>query len=821
MATKQSVGANAVKTTTKQARELGLTRQVSLSERGLVWGLLGLILSAAFALGLVLIAQGRFSSVHPDLWGTVIRGYTGYGELMGVMAVLFALLTFAFSLRKRALQERLKFLRGTMMAWLWVHVVAGVLTLVAATLHAGVGLMDYQVTTGKLLYWLLLWISVSGVVWRLVYKWIPRQAAPQVGNFSPAISSERAAKSELELEKIAAGRSEVLRQWKDWLLERPRTEAELQGAKAQFLASPEAPVFARLCELAASRDRSLARAKKQQAFISRLQGWRILHVPLSFLFMGLIVLHVLEAYDFGPKYLPRSIRSNTALPAAITGHHDPKDCGTCHQAIYDQWKHSMHAHALTSPLMIAQSNQVTRQELAGAKSPDPKRICVNCHAPITTELAQQELLPFPGGPRMNEGITCTVCHQFTGQSRIGGGAFTEVIIDHLDRGRVMYGRFSGAVGNTSHQSRVSPVLDKDPSVICQNCHDVNYDRSGDGQVQVGTDLVLQTTYQEYVEYRASGGQGTCTECHMPIVAGAARVAERSGLAQDSKAPPRVLRDHSFVGVDHPLDIPGAADPHRPMRQALLQRAATFVLDNIQFDKSRRRLSAQVEITNSGAGHTLPSGFAFARQMWIEFTVEDAATGAQVFSSGVLQKNTDDLCDAGTFDDLQSPIRTQMQGCTASDPQLVNFQKKLVDKAEVERDAQGFPLRNPRGELIPKAAKDATEQSIQRVAGNPITRRRPSDGQLLGSIPPDEGRRFSYNVTIPERSAKLRLKARLLFRNLPPYFVRDIAKNQPATEVPQLMPMLKNLDIVEMAVANGALELPVTDSDFREEAAPAP
>lgn len=139
----------------------------------------------------------------------------------------------------------------------------------------------------------------------------------------------------------------------------------------------------------------------------------------------------------------------------------------------------------------------------------------------------------------------------------------------------------------------------------------------------------------------------------------------------------------------------------------------------------------------------------------------------------------------------------MQGCKVSDPQLVNFQKKLVDKSEVERDAQGVPVRNERGELIPTPAVDAVEQSIQRVAGNPITRTRPIDGQRMGSILPGQERGFIYKFAVPEGVDAANIRARLMFRNLPPYFVRDIAANQPEGEEPAIAPLVKNLDIVEM------------------------
>ncbi len=791
---------------TQKAKALGLRRALKWHERSIAWLIIALLVAIATAALVVVAFRGKLASIDPDVFAPVLRGYTGHGELLGFVAAAAALVSVLFSIRKRWLQERFPLFKGTMVGWLWVHVFAGFVALWAAALHAGYGLLDVRPTSGKVLFWVLVIVALTGTLWRLVYRFVPSRVVSKIGNYSREASHQRAEEQATEIEKVAAGGSELLHQWKDWLLQQRRTSTELAQARQNFAQSPEAPVFEQLCALAESRNRALEREQLQARAARRLQWWRVLHVPLSLLFVVGIPVHLLEVYDVPAKQLPPAARKELTALTHLTGAHSAKACGECHQAIYEQWKHSMHAHALSSPVTIAQNNQVMRHELAEANVPDPKRICVNCHSPIATELAQAEMLPFDKDPTLQQGITCMVCHQLTGPSSSGGGAYTDGVLGGLERGRVMYGPYAGAVGNPYHQSRFSPVLAGDAATICQNCHDVNFDRDKNGRIEFGHDLVLQTTYQEYVEYRKQGGAGSCVECHMPVMS-QTRAAEAASIPeqQDTHAPPRIVRDHSFVGVDYPIDVPGSEDPHRPTRVALLRAAARFELSEPKVDETAGRASASVRITNVGAGHNLPSGFAFARQMWVEFTAEDDS-GRVLFSSGKLAKNTDDLCDAGTFDDENSPIRKLVQGCKKSDPQLVNFQKKLVDKATVEKDAQGNPVKNERGELIPAAASDASEQSIQRVAGNPITRKRPSDGQAMGSIEPNQSRSFNYTWKVPAGVRRMTVTARLLFRNLPPYFVRNIAKEQPADESPQLAPMVQNLDIVEMAVSRRKIEV---------------
>jgi hypothetical protein len=793
-----------------RAAALGLVRKIRLSERGSLWLSLAFVTSVGLFALLVAFLSGQFENIDPDVWGPVARGYSAYGEILGVLAVVFSLATFLFSIRKRVMQERFPLLRGTMMGWLWFHVTSGVLALMAATLHGGFGLLDYDFSSGKLIYYLLLFISVTGVLWRLLYSVVPKSAAARVGNYSRAASQERAREQELEMDKLAAGKSELLQQWKRWLLERARSAPELASAQGNFQGSPEQHDFTRLCELAESHHRALRRNRLQKKYISRLQFLRVWHVPVSILFLALVVVHLIEVYDVPAKSLPPVLRKDTSLPVEITGFHDPKDCAECHRQIYEQWQHSMHAHALNSPLMIAQSNQVTERILHEAQSPDPKRICVNCHSPIGTDLAQSETLPFPGGERANEGISCTVCHQFTGQSRPVGGAYSDGVIAGLERGRVMYGPFPGAVGNPYHSSKLSPVLAPDPAAICQNCHNVAVDRNQNEKIDPGPDLVLQTTQLEYVEYREKGGTATCGDCHMPIVKGATRVAESAGVPelQDTDAPARLVHDHSFVGTDYPLDHPGSSDPHRPKRVALLQSAATLELSKARRDASGA-LRFDVSITNSGTGHTLPTGFAFARQMWVEIIVRDANSHRALFVSGLLAHPTDDLCDAGTLNEADSPMLPFIEGCQAADPQLLNFQKKLVDESVVLKNAAGQPVENDRGEQIPILAPGGHEDSIQHLTGNAVARRRPSDGKLLVPLQPGEQRSFGYRVPLPPGVSTVDISARLLFRNLPPYFIRHLGSRQPKGETPRVAPLVANLDIVEMAVSKQRATVPTT------------
>src|SRR5262249_55975149 len=105
------------------------------------WPWLGATVVGAVALIALALAgaDGALFGQRPE--DRVLRGYTASGVFLGIAAVVLALLAVSYSLRKRPLQEKLPPGRGSMTAWLWLHVAAGILAVVAATLHAGRGML--------------------------------------------------------------------------------------------------------------------------------------------------------------------------------------------------------------------------------------------------------------------------------------------------------------------------------------------------------------------------------------------------------------------------------------------------------------------------------------------------------------------------------------------------------------------------------------------------------------------------------------------------------------------------------------------------------
>lgn len=777
-----------------------IRRELTLSERAPLWlGASALGAAGVIALGL-LAADGKLDSVlGQHAADHVLRGYTPMGLSLGVAAVVLVLIAGAYSLRKRPLQERLPTGRGTMTAWLWLHVAAGVVALAAAALHAGFGAISVGLSTGKVLGALFALLTVSGIAWRIIYQVVPPRAAAVVGNYAEHGSALRAEAFATEIEKAAAGGSAELHRLAAWLSEAAREPAEIAAAGAS-IAPEEQPALAEIARLAAARHRALARMAQQARYTRILQAWRVAHIPMAILLLPALAVHVAGALDLHVLVAG----TGDAPLRALSGLHRSKDCAACHRAIVAEWQSSMHAHAMRSPVTVAQNNQLLDADLRGQKSPDPKHICVNCHGPVAVAATGRARLPLKRDGYedafLAEGVGCSACHQWRGTEEPGLAGLAR-FQDGLRPGSTYFGAVDDPVGNAFHRSRPANIVKRD-GALCANCHNVLYDRDGDGKMQKGIDLVLQTTQQEYEAYAAKGNRPTCVACHMPVRT-AGRAAERATIPfeQDREAPERVVHDHSFVGVDYPIDEVAERDPQRAAREALLKSAARLDLDPAAAIKNGE-LTFTAAITNSGVGHNLPSGFAFARQLWLEVRVTGDG-GKLVFSSGVLAKPSDDLCDASTIDDPGNPAKPFVVGCKASDKMLVNFQQKLVDRIDVDRDRDGRPKLDARGETRPVAAAGAKEAWIQHLTAGVIPRVRPSDGAALSVIAPDETRKFGYRVPVGD-ARKVTVTVRMLFRSLAPYMLRALGSGQAKDEV-QLALLVENLQVVEMAAKTITVE----------------
>lgn len=247
-----------------------------------------------------------------------------------------------------------------------------------------------------------------------------------------------------------------------------------------------------------------------------------------------------------------------------------ESCGTCHKAIYDEWKTSIHSQAYKDPFFHA---YWTKDKHTW--------VCLNCHTPLENqqptlikdiprdrvERAVQEPNPHFDAEYQSEGVTCAACHVRDG---------------------MILGPFADAVA--PHPTKYDP--DFRTTKLCYRCHSVV---GGPAQFYNGGPC---GTYPEYESGYWMKERGfICQSCHMPEIERPVAIG----------GPTRRGRQHLWRGGHDPemvkraVDIKVVAEPAEP--------------------KPGEKVKVTLTLVNAGAGHKLPTGDP-DRHFTVEFSVED-------------------------------------------------------------------------------------------------------------------------------------------------------------------------------------------------------
>ncbi|NUQ86550.1 MAG: hypothetical protein HUU11_17760 [Anaerolineales bacterium] len=824
-------------------KRIQLKRKYGIFERALPWIGISLVF-------LCLCSFGMFLSMNfiRDLLETTRVSMLILISALGASVVLLSLIVGFYSARKRLLQEKLP---GTMMSWLKSHIYLGLLAFGLALVHAFIAIVKAEPSGGSLSLTVFLILVVSGIFWRIVYVAFPPVVADSVGNLAVKDTNAKAHLVQVEMDKLLAGKSSEFRRgamegvkfgnWK-------RIESSLR------LPPEETGEWENWKRLADRVIRYARRERAQKFYAAFMQGWKWLHIPLAILFLFIVSFHVLEVF------------TNISKPVhgALTGLPPATECKRCHADIYEEWSVSMHSQAQSGPVVVAQTI------MALEKHPEFGRACNNCHAPIGTSITQEVILPLdaenvfrpePNGAVMDDGVTCIVCHTLEAapEERRGMADHFPVGVGGAKSFTDMFGPSLGetpALPNVWHESKTGFMTDNiSSSRLCGSCHNVKVDIDGDGEITAfpGSDgsfsdldednqldenelefddegkledLVLQTTFDEWEDYVAlqeSRGQPAlgCVDCHMPQLPNGPVVSPESGypfpIAQE-----RERQSHTFAGVDYDL----APDRYTPEqfahvqeeREALLRSAASLTIDLVH-NAEDGTITATVTVQSNLVGHSLPTGFAFARQMWLEVSAvtvdgepvcltdietEFGTIGAQC-ASGVIETPQADLLTCNPLSVAKFGIKPSKNGelivlnkdATAPiedcDPWLANFQKVLTE---------------PIGETF-------FERPYQTPAADIVkTRVRVSDGQAMDAINPTtlvngqvrDSASFDYVFDAAEfPGEQIVVNAVFHFRHLPPYFVRGLEDYYPEGITPEIL--LQNMTVIDMAEASGIILLP--------------
>jgi hypothetical protein len=211
----------------------------------------------------------------------------------------------------------------------------------------------------------------------------------------------------------------------------------------------------------------------------------------------------------------------------------------------EDWRGSAHARSTQSPLYLAMRRH-------GGDG------CERCHAPLSQHDTTGQLA--------REGVGCEGCHLIhDAEAARAGGVYAA---NHKDN--VMYASICDAKNHYFHKMGCSPFHEE--ARFCGACH-LMYRPLASGE-----SIPVYTEYEEWAAGPAAAEGMDCQVCHMPseTVAVAEGEAARAGVGH-----------HGLLGLSGRL------------RGRALTLAAAV--------SGRERLRVAVTLTNSGAGHRVPTG----------------------------------------------------------------------------------------------------------------------------------------------------------------------------------------------------------------------
>ncbi|MEE9231315.1 MAG: cytochrome c family protein [Acidobacteriota bacterium] len=255
-------------------------------------------------------------------------------------------------------------------------------------------------------------------------------------------------------------------------------------------------------------------------------------------------------------------------------------CGSCHAAIYEAWRDSMHARSFTDSIFQASVKQAT--DAHGLKV---RKLCLSCHAPVALVSGDFEVKEAV----TREGIGCDFCHSVKSVDLTHRPMPFEVELGGVKRGPFEY------LESPAHGTAFSS-LHRDSPLLCAGCHE--YENS--------SGVAVLATYSEWKEGPYPGLGVSCQGCHMAIVPGD-RVRPEVAVAQDQ----RLINLHRLVGGSSLSQLRRGLEAS--IKEAT-RREGTVVV--------------KIEVHNVAAGHKVPTGLP-PKQVRLLLTASQS--GKEIFS----------------------------------------------------------------------------------------------------------------------------------------------------------------------------------------------
>lgn len=369
----------------------------------------------------------------------------------------------------------------------------------------------------------------------------------------------------------------------------------------------------------------LARTRLKQLQGTPLATWGVMGACLSALCIALV------GTGFVLSWGKPASAASLPFAHAVLGDKElssAKTCAACHPDQAQQWQSSAHAHSPEDAYYQAVAG-IFMQE----NGVEASRLCAGCHNPvgllsgeITTQapltlatpvatpavaVSIQKAYKVRGlrvalsiSPNAAEGVTCVICHQTVKAAAQPENASLQLSADNLLLPGTILGELALRSAPADHRAALmrSTILQAE---LCGACHNLS----------LPSGLPLERTFDEWRDSSYPDQGKTCQFCHMPTVVA---TLDNSGL-------PQIVHAHGGQ-PGSPNSLPGFST-----NLDLLQKAATL---QAGLARDGQALVATVQVTNSGAGHYLPTGSDDLRQAWLEAILWDGA-GNEVWHSGRL------------------------------------------------------------------------------------------------------------------------------------------------------------------------------------------
>ena len=275
-------------------------------------------------------------------------------------------------------------------------------------------------------------------------------------------------------------------------------------------------------------------------------------------------------------------------------HVESKNCGQCHQQIYEQWQGSMHAQstALQDPIHGAfYQGVIGSPKLEDIKKNGKYPVCLQCHAPTAAKEGKTKLDSLAV---YQEGVNCITCHtltKFNGTKKAGGGLKLGISAYEYSDTKLQGPSVDKVHPSVDGSNQSAPVeMQGNPTLLktnnaCLGCHEQRNNSNKVPLCQTGSEIA------------SVNNAADCQSCHMPVVNG--------------------KRDHSMLG-GHSKEM---------VTQGVLLSLAS---------KSKQQLAVTLK---NQLPHNFPTGAPF-RNVFLRITAYDA-TGKVAWSNTASHPIQDD------------------------------------------------------------------------------------------------------------------------------------------------------------------------------------